>query len=194
PADVSEPMRLPPAAPRPSSASISQHTSPGLHRPEQDRDRIGLVVVGGLEPAPAYRGEHGILAGVALARGEAFDGADRNALIGDALTLAPSGQRRQETAVDVGGVSADMAPDLLEIDRGQSTAVVGQLFEPVLEAQVAHAAAVVAAGAEAGGSAVHDPARQACPARGGAEIQGENGAARGCRDDRGRNGRALWEG
>ena len=93
----------------------------------------------------AYCGEHGILAGVTLARGEAFDGADRNALIGDALTLAPSGQRRQETAVEVGGVSADMAPDLLEIDRGQPTAVVGQLFEPVLEAQVAHAAAVVAA-------------------------------------------------
>src|SRR5690606_41513560 len=65
---------------------------------------------------------------------------------------------------------------------------------PVLEAQVAHAAAVVAAGAEAGGSAVHDPARQACPARGGAEIQGENCAARGCRDDRGRKGRAHWVG
>src|SRR5690606_2368288 len=103
---------------------------------------------------------------------------------GDALTLAPSGQRRQETAVEVGGVSADMAPDLLEIDRGQPTAVVGQLFEPALETQVPHAAAIEASGAEGGGSAVHDPARQARPARGGAQIQGENGAARRCGDDR----------
>src|SRR5690606_1879258 len=176
PADVSEPMRLPPAAPRPGSASTSQHASPGLDRPEQDRDRVGLVVVGGLEPALAHRGEHGILAGVALARGEALDGADRNALIGDALTRAPSRQRRQETAEEGCGVSADMAPDLLEIDRSQPTAVVGQLFEPALETQVAHAAAIEAAGAEAGGSAVHDPARQARPARSGAEVERQHRA------------------
>ena len=68
--------------------------------------RVGLVVVGRCEAASANRSDDRVLVGVALAGDEPLDGADGDALVGDAALLAPGGQRREQTAKDVRGVSA----------------------------------------------------------------------------------------
>ena len=85
----------------------SSHASLRLDGPQQDGDGVGLVVVGRTEPARADRSDHRGLVGVALSGNEALDGADRHALVGDATLLAPGGQRREQTAVDVRRVSAN---------------------------------------------------------------------------------------
>ena len=93
-------------------------------------------------------GDHRLLRGVALARGVDLDGADGDALIGHAAQLGPGGERCHQSAVDVRGVRADVPTDLFEPDRGDRPAQLVELGQPVGEAEVAHAAAVVAAGAE----------------------------------------------
>ena len=67
----------------------------------------------GCEPARANRSDDRVLVGVTLAGDEALDGADGHALVGDAALLAPGGQRREQTAIDMRGVSANVSNELL---------------------------------------------------------------------------------
>ena len=53
------------------AAPASSHASLRLDRPQQDGERVGLVVVGGIESARADCGDHRGLVGVALAGDEA---------------------------------------------------------------------------------------------------------------------------
>ena len=66
-----------------------------LDRPQQDGERVGLVVVGGIETARADRGDDRGLVGIALAGDKALDRAKRAALVGDLVVIAPGGQYRQ---------------------------------------------------------------------------------------------------
>ena len=61
------------------------------------------------------RGDHVVLARVALAGRVFLDRADRHALIRDVVVLAPGGQVAHETAVGVGGIHACVPPDFLEV-------------------------------------------------------------------------------
>jgi hypothetical protein len=145
--------------------------------PEQKRDGIGFVVIGGAEATGAGSGDHRNLVGIALAGCVAFDRADRNALVRYAPQFGPSGQRGHEAAIDMGGVGRDMAADLLEPDGGDGTGQPVQFSQPVGEAQIAHAAAIKAAGAEAGRAAGDQTVMAAQgPAGRGAQIEGEDAA------------------
>jgi hypothetical protein len=77
----------------------------------------------------------------------------------------------------MGRVCSGVAAHLLEPDRGDRSGEPVDLGQPVGDAQVAHAATVIAAGPEARGPAGDQPVRRAQrPARAGAEIQRENAA------------------
>ena len=80
-------------------ASASSHASLGLDCPQQDGERIGLVVVGRCEPASANRSDDRVLVGVTLAGDEPLDGADGHALVGDPTVIAPGGQVASQTAI-----------------------------------------------------------------------------------------------
>src|SRR5436309_3454448 len=87
----------------------------GLDRPEQDRDGVSLVVIRWREATGPHGGDDDRLVGVALARDEALDRADRHALVGNAALLAPGGQRREKTSKDVCRVDPSMFSHLFEI-------------------------------------------------------------------------------
>ena len=142
--------------------------------------------------APA---RHRRLVGVAAACGEALDGADRHALVGDAALLAPGGEVGEEAAVQMGGVGAGVGAHLLEGDARKAAGKRCQLTEPAAEAQVAHAAALEAARAEgddAGGDATVLAAQR--PAGGGPEVEGEDGGTSESDRQRCREGRAACAG
>jgi len=106
-----------------------------------------------------------------------LDRADRNAGIGHAAQFRPSGQRGHEPAIDMGRVGSGVPTHLLEPDGGDRSRQAVDLGEPVREAQIAHAATVIAAGPEARGPAGDQPfGRAQRPTGAGAEIQRENAA------------------
>src|SRR5690625_5195395 len=112
---------------------------------------------------------------IALAGGVTLDRADGNAGIGHAPQFRPSGQRGHEPAIDMRRIGSGVATHLLEPNRGDRSRQAVDLGEPVGEAQVAHAAAVITAGPEARSSAGDQPfGRAQRPAGAGAEIQREN--------------------
>src|SRR5690554_2483297 len=124
--------------------------------------------------ALTHRRQDRLFAGIPLAGDEALDRAHRHALVRDRVGLTPVGERSQKPAVEVRSIGADVPSYLLEVDRFQLAAVFSQLIQPALEAQIAHAATVVAAVAKADSAAVDAPGIPAqCPARRGAEIEGE---------------------
>src|SRR5690606_34058007 len=121
-------------------------------------------------------GDHRRLVGVALAGDEPLDGADRDALVGDRVLLAPGGEAGEKAAVGVGRIYADVPAHLLEVDGLDITGEAECLVEPTLEAEVAHAAAFEAVRLELGGAAEDAAAKIAeRPAGRGAEIEGEDG-------------------
>src|SRR6266511_1285516 len=61
-------------------------------RPAQQRQRVGLVVVGRREAQPADGIDHRLFVGVALAGYVTLDRADRHALVRNAVVLAPGGE------------------------------------------------------------------------------------------------------
>jgi len=125
-------------------------------------------------------GDDGVLAGIALAGDVTLDGADGDALIGQAAKLAPGRQMGEETPEDVCRVGAGVAPHLLEVDGGEPTRRPPELIEPVAEAQIAHAATIEAARAERHRAADHGAVGEARgPAGPGAEVEGEDGWAAG---------------
>ena len=75
----------------------------------------------------------------------------------------------------MGSIGARVAPDLLEPDRVDGTSQPVDLAQPVGEAQIAHSAAIEAAGTE-GRSGAGDQTVMATegPAGRGAEIKGED--------------------
>ena len=118
---------------------------------------------------------------------------DRHALVGHAAELGPGGQRGHQPAVDVRGIGAGMPTHLLEPDRRDRPAQLVELGQPVGEAQVAHAAAVVAARAERHGAAGDQAVvRAQRPAGGGAEVEGEHGGR--CRQGGGQGGPCVAAG
>ena len=126
----------------------SSHTPIGCIGPEEDRDGVGLVVVGGCESTGTQGGDDCGLVGVALAGGEALDGADRHALIGEPVLFAPGGQCGEQAPENMSRISPRMAADLLEVDGFDRIAASEELVQPVAEAQLAHASTVIAAGPE----------------------------------------------
>lgn len=151
----------------------------GVDRPEQDRDGVGLVVIGGFEAAGPDCLDDGGLVGVALAGDVSLDCSDRHALVGDVVLLAPGGERREEAAVEVCGVCADVPANFFEIDRFNAGGIRSDASEPATEAQVAHATAVIAAWSERGGAALDDAVGELHrPAGGRAEVQREDRARR----------------
>ena len=90
--------------------------------------------------------------------------------------LAPGGQRGEQSAIDMGGVRADMPAHLFEVHGIDAAGDVERLVEPLAEAQVAHAAALEAGGPEFG-RAMQDAAAAVAdsPAGGAAEVEGEDG-------------------
>ena len=110
-----------------------------------------------------------------MAGGVALDRADRDALVRNTAQFAPARQNSQQAAVDMGRISACMPADFFEINRFDRPGQPVDLGQPVGEAQVAHAATVVAAGLEADGAAGDQPVKAAQrPAGDGAEVQRQN--------------------
>ena len=62
------------------------------------RQRVGLVVVGRREAELADSVDHRLLVGVALAGDVPLDRADRNALVSNAVMLAPGGEDGEPSA------------------------------------------------------------------------------------------------
>src|SRR5215510_3599642 len=120
----------------------------GVDRPEQDRDGVGFVVVGGTKPAGAYGFDHGVFVGIALAGDVTLDRPNRYAFVRDAVLLAPCREGRKETAVQMGGICADVPADFFEVDRLDARYIGRNAGKPATKAQVTHAAAVVTARAE----------------------------------------------
>jgi hypothetical protein len=90
------------------------------------------------------------------------------------MLLAPSAERGEQAAVDMGRIGADVAPHLLEVDRLNRSSIEVKLFEPTAEAQEPHAAAIEAGMFErhgaAGDEVVAGPER---PAGAGAEVESQ---------------------
>ncbi len=149
-------------------------------RPEQDGDGVGLIIVGRAEAAGTDGGHHRGFVGIAFARSETLDRADRDALVGNAPQLGPCGKRGHESPVDVARVGASVAANLLEPDRGDGAGQPVDLGQPVGEAEIPHAAAVKPAGAERDGAAGDQTVMAAHrPASRGAEIEREDAAVAG---------------
>ena len=92
------------------------------------------------------------------------------------MLLAPGGQRREEAAINVSRVRSDMPTDLFEIDGREAACIRRNSVEPSAEAQIAHAAAIVAARSKRHGPAFDPAARKLHgPASGRAEVERENG-------------------
>ena len=68
------------------------------NRPVQKRQRVGLVVVCRVEAECFHRGDDRLLVGVALAGDVPLDRADRNALVSNAVMLAPGGEDGEPSA------------------------------------------------------------------------------------------------
>src|SRR3954470_24175379 len=120
----------------------------GFDGPKQDGDGVRLVVISGTEATRTNGIDHRLLIGIALACDETLDRADRDALIGDRVLLTPCGERGEEPAMNVRSVSAEMSADFFVVDDADASSIPGHALEPGAETQIAHAAAVVAAGAK----------------------------------------------
>ena len=122
------------------------------------------------------RRHHFVLAGVTFTRGVLLDRADRNALVGNLVVLAPGSELSHESAVGMGRVDTNVAADLFEDDLVDAVVALFDVGEPALEPQKAHAAAFEALGFE-GLAATGDAAVTAgqCPAGLCAQIEGEDG-------------------
>ena len=139
----------------------------------------------GLNPRSRTAAMTACLVGVALAGDEPLDGADGHALVGDRVLLAPGRQRGEQTAMDMRGVGAEMSAYFFVMDDADAGCVLRHAVEPGAEAQVANAAAVVAARAERHRAAEDlTVSRAQCPAGGGREIEGHQGWPRPRSDDR----------
>ncbi len=79
----------------------SRTSDPLRDRPVEQRQRVGLVVVGRLEAELADGGDDRRLVGVALAGDVPLDRADRHALVRDLVRLGPGGEMREVAAVGV---------------------------------------------------------------------------------------------
>lgn len=75
-----------------------------------------------------------------------------------------------KAAVEMGRIGAGMAPDFLEVDRAGTTGIGGKTVEPAAEAQVTHAAAVIAARAEGDSATVNGSVGHSFPDPGSAEA------------------------
>jgi len=115
----------------------------------QDGQGIGFVVVGN----GVTQGLHGSndlgLACVAFAGSVLLDRPHWHALVRDAVVLAPSGERGHQAAINVGGIHANVAAYLLEVDGVDLASHRFDFSQPVLEAQEAHATAFETLGLEA---------------------------------------------
>ena len=104
-----------------------------------------------------------------------LDRADRDALVGDVVVIAPRGQDRQPSAERMCRVDAGVPADLFVHDEVEAAGLVLDFGEPALEAQEPHAAALPAVqpelGGAAGDAAVGAGNREAGD---GAEIEGED--------------------
>jgi hypothetical protein len=114
----------------------------------QQCQRVGLVVVGRLEPARLQRRDHRLLVGVPLAGDVPLDGAHRHALVRNAVGFRPGGEVGEIAAVGVAGRCSDMPPHLLEHHHADAARGLVDLLQPGAEAQPDHAAALEPAGAE----------------------------------------------
>src|SRR3546814_216590 len=112
----------------------------------QQRNGGGLVVSGGGVATCTNRCHHFVLAGVTFSRGVLLDRADRNALVGNLVVLAPGSELSHESAVGMGRVDTNVAADLFEHDLVDAVIALLDVGEPALEPQKAHAAAFEALG------------------------------------------------
>src|SRR3546814_4026386 len=78
----------------------------------QQRNGVGLVVICGGVATGTNRCHHFVLAGVTFIRGVLLDRADRNALVGNLVVLAPGSELSHESAVGMGHVDTNVAADL----------------------------------------------------------------------------------
>ena len=99
-------------------------------RPVQQRQRVGLVVVGRREAEPADGVDHRLLVGVALAGDVPLDRADRDALVRDAVRLGPGGEMGEVSSVGVAGGGAEMAPHFFEHDDADAARRFVDLLQP----------------------------------------------------------------
>ncbi len=88
----------------------------GLDRPQHDGDGVGLIIIGGAISAGSNGLDHRLLVGIAFSSDEPLDRADRHALVGDFVLLAPSAECREESAVGVASVGSGMAANFLTND------------------------------------------------------------------------------
>lgn len=113
----------------------------------------------------------GVVARVALARHVTFDGADRHALIRNVTFFAPRRQVGEEATIDVGRIRAGVSTDLLEIHGIKVIIVIDQQIEPMPEAEITHAAAVIATWPEGRRAARDEAGRSDGPSGRCAEIK-----------------------
>ena len=97
-------------------APTSQNASSCFCYPEQDRERISLVVILWMKATSAHRRYNGGFIRITAACDVTLDRTDGNTLVGDPMLFAKSAKGRKETPIGVRCISACMCTHLLEIN------------------------------------------------------------------------------